>query len=126
MTNRTRGTAQKVVVFRLPVPVVTDAVGIFPQKWSNKPYLALDLMACYVLAKGKMTHVVWVLLSILLLAGPEGKSGVSDVSPCLESQGWHLIPSFCLLLLFCLVLLLLLSSPFSAFGRCPEGRPGDF
>ena len=38
--------------------------------------------------------------------------------PCLESQGCRLIPSFYLLfLLFCLVLLLLLSSPFfSAFG----------
>ena len=35
--------------------------------------------------------------------------------PCLKSQGCHLIPSYlCAILLFCLVLLLL-SSPFSAF-----------
>ncbi|KAL8622784.1 hypothetical protein ACOMHN_026905 [Nucella lapillus] len=46
--NRTRGTAQKVGVFHLPVPLSTDALGIFPHHWVNKPYFALDILACYM------------------------------------------------------------------------------
>ena len=46
---------------------------------------------------------------------PKGGLGMSDVSPCLESQGCHLI-SLYYLLFICRVLLLVLSSSFFLFA----------
>ena len=55
----------------------------------------------------------------------EGRPGASDVSPGLDSQGCHLIPSICLVcsvVKSCLVLLL--RSSFSVFGpfSCPLSK----
>ena len=54
---------------------------------------------------------------------PEGKPGMSDVSPCLESQGCHLIPLFYhpAPLFFCPLMLLFPSCPFfSLMAHCPN------
>ena len=55
----------------------------------------------YFLFKGSMYHVFLELMDILsTILTPEGRLGMSDVSPRLESQGCHLIPFYCLLSCF--------------------------
>ncbi|KAK7450219.1 hypothetical protein BaRGS_00039967, partial [Batillaria attramentaria] len=49
MGTRTKDNAGNPAVFHLPKPLDCDAVGIFPQSWENKPYLQIDLLACYLL-----------------------------------------------------------------------------
>ncbi|KAL8565242.1 hypothetical protein ACOMHN_001140 [Nucella lapillus] len=45
--TRTRDNAQEVSVFHLPAPINTFSMGLFPLAWANRPYLALDFLACY-------------------------------------------------------------------------------
>ncbi|XP_025076847.1 uncharacterized protein LOC112553678 isoform X2 [Pomacea canaliculata] len=41
--------AKNPVVFHLPKALEADAIGIFPDEWVHKPYLSIDILACYLL-----------------------------------------------------------------------------
>ena len=60
---------------------------------------------------------------VLYLKIPKGRLGIFDVSPCLESQGFHFqfwSHFYLSLLLFCQVLLLFLSYPFLLLALSPD------
>ena len=74
--------------------------------WNKKSWVFVNDQCCLAVKR--------LNVSSDLYESPEGKPGMSDVCP-LESQGYYLIPSSCLLF-FYLVLVIFLPCSFSAKG----------
>lgn len=54
--------AKNPVVFHLPKALEADAIGIFPDEWVHKPYLSIDILACYLLP-GRVRRITSILMS---------------------------------------------------------------